>query len=408
MELQQDEYRHRFLMSPMAIRYQHLDSSSCSTTFPNQICHDQIKAVNRPPVQCFLPPSPMYASNKEHVWLEDDYNYHQYLQWAQDACAHYTPVDNARNTPSDFTSSPLSPLDSFEHYAANPTMSSSLSMPLSSSSDSSKPYSEYELDYDYPGSSGPPSGPGSRELEMELLELDADEYPINDIHPNSNSYSESPPDPAYSPYLPHSAYPAFSPLVSGLALQQHQHQEARQVHAVHHRTIPDQWHCGPPSLSVAIPPKTLDSQHTLRMRLNQILSSSQSSLPLLCLPLSTPNTIVPSQTQLFRPALPVSSQIHVEAAQISHQHPGLAPIPVPETNAEASQASEVAPEPQIEILAPRPTRPSKIAPNAIKTLLNAASTANADRKYMKELFQPGYPMEAYSSNVGLDGMGYYF
>jgi len=104
--------------------------------------------------------------------------------------------------------------------------------------------------------------------------------------------------------------------------------------------------------------------------------------------------------------------MHVEAAQISHQNPGLAPIPVPETNAEASQAPEVAPEPQIEILAPRPTRPSKIAPNAIKNLLNAASTANADRKYMKELFQPGmgvgYPMEAYSNNVGLDGMGYYF
>ncbi|KAK7465263.1 hypothetical protein VKT23_005242 [Stygiomarasmius scandens] len=366
----------------------------------------------------------MYASNKEHVWLEDDYNYHQYLQWAQAACPHYTgPVDNARNTPSDFTSSPLSPLDSFDHYSANPTMSSSLSMPLSSSSDSSEPYSEYELDYDYPGSSGPSSGPGSRELEMELLELDADEYPINDIHPNSNSYSESPPDPAYSPYLPHSAYPAFSPLVSGLALQQHQHQESRQVHAVHHRAIPDQWHCGPPSLSVAIPPQpatyaTYASQSNSDSSLHapysysQLQSSSQSSLPLLCLPLSTPNTIVPSQTQLFKPALPVSSQIHVEAAQISHQHPGLAPIPVPETNAEASQAPEVAPEPQIEILAPRPTRPSKIAPNAIKNLLNAASTANADRKYMKELFQPGmgvgYSMEAYSSNVGLDGMGYYF
>ncbi|THV06551.1 hypothetical protein K435DRAFT_849026 [Dendrothele bispora CBS 962.96] len=548
----------------------------------------------------------MYAPpHKEHVWAEDDCNYQQYLEWqayqnmnpyasyfgnlGHSRGATVADDDNARNTPSDFTSSPLSPFDTFEHHyhsiAANPATTTSASMPsslspsmslsggalssseslcassLNSSYSSSRSgpysdYSEYEYeyehefdydgDYDYYGPSSsssrptPPSGPsgpacsGFGVSETELIEPGTEAEIMDELSISktctAHTYpapfvalsSTSDPPQLCSPYSPHLACPAFSPLVSvsgsgsgaaNLTQQQQQQQQQHQEHQfqkthlvrahgvdhyrhnydMHDIAIPGQqcqWHSGPPSLSLDIPQvptsatttaataysnsAVLVQDHPRVSYLSQFQSStdssrpyhnirdysqlptsstSTSSLPLLCLPLSTgtstsnqattststaattttttlaptlsSSTIAPSQTQLvFKPSLPVSSSLAAPAGALATRsaYTGLASMPMPptlETPAEigtgTGSPSQFSPKGVVEILAPRPTRPSRtLAPNAIRNLLNAASSANADRvrsrgwygsRRCHDQIERGYSSYGYDYGLGEGEMG---
>ncbi|KAF5375232.1 hypothetical protein D9758_000511 [Tetrapyrgos nigripes] len=364
-------------------------------------------------------PSPL---NKQDVWLDDDYSL-QPFHFQSYPCplssgplglqTSYSDID--RNTPSDFTASPLSPLESLESFHTAPypatdflntanvagaTSSSLFSMPPPDPS--FQPSSDYfasEADnYDYLGGASEPSS-------------------FND---ETQQYSSPI---AYSPYSPHSAYPAFPPLGS-IFTQQHIGQcRTVEAHEAHHavpvRTEPSEQsarmirqsdapvlplpmsltydnttastNCISEAESAYLHPSLSGSASSNLYPQLQSFPSLQSSylhppLPLLCLPLSS-NTIAPSQTQLTKPV---------------SIHPSSLSIITAGTGAEPQN-------PEIEILAPRPTRPSRIAPNALKNLLLATSTANADRRFAKNAATDatkavtllGNPCNGFATGTGL-------